>query len=101
MSSTPVGRHNTRIASPRDLTPTGAIQQTAATETITQRRQTMSGEKVSATFEVQEDALAMLDEAVEKHDLDSRDKALRCLLDYCAEDGDWEEIFEVMRCRRC
>jgi metal-responsive CopG/Arc/MetJ family transcriptional regulator len=56
---------------------------------------------VQHTFEVQEDALAMLDDAVKKHGLDSRDKALRALLDYCAEDGDWDEIFETVRCRRC
>ena len=61
----------------------------------------MAGPKVQHTFEIQEDALAMLDDAVKKHDLDSRDKALRCLLDFCAEDGDWEDIFETIRCRRC
>ena len=61
----------------------------------------MAGQKVATTFEIQDDAVAMLDEAVKKYDLESRDKALRCLLDYCAEDGDWDEIFEVIRCRRC
>ncbi len=43
----------------------------------------------------------MLDKAVEKHDLESRDKTLRCLLDYCAEDGDWDDIFDTIRCLRC
>jgi hypothetical protein len=43
----------------------------------------------------------MLDEAVKKHDFDSQDKALRCFLDFRAEDGDWDEIFEIIRCRRC
>ena len=61
----------------------------------------MAGEKIKVQFEVQEDAVAMLDNAVKEHDLESRDKALRCLLDYLAEDGDWEEIFDMIRCRRC
>jgi len=61
----------------------------------------MAGEKVQHTFEVRENALAMLDDAVKKHGLDSRDKALRALLDYCAEDSDWDEIVETIRCRRC
>ena len=61
----------------------------------------MAGDKIEHTFEIQEDAIKMLDEAVEKRNLESRDKALRCLLDYCAEDGDWEDIFETVRCLRC
>ena len=61
----------------------------------------MARDKIEHTFEIQEDAIKMLDEAVEKHNLESRDKALRCLLDYCAEDGDWEDIFETVRCLRC
>jgi len=61
----------------------------------------MTGDKIEHTFEIQEDAIKMLDEAVEKHNLESRDKALHCLLDYCAEDGDWEDIFETVRCLRC
>ena len=61
----------------------------------------MAGDKKKYTFEIQEDAISMLDKAVEKHDLESRDKALRCLLDYCAEDGDWDDIFESIRCLRC
>lgn len=61
----------------------------------------MAGDKAAHSFEVQDDALAMLDEAAKKYDLEDRNKALRCLLDYCAEDGDWDEIFDVVRCRRC
>ena len=61
----------------------------------------MARDKIEHTFEIQEDAIKMLDEAVEKHNLESRDKALRCLLDYCAEDGEWEDIFETVRCLRC
>ena len=61
----------------------------------------MSGDKVTVTFEVQADALGLLDQAVTKYGLPDRGKALRCLLDYLAEDGDWDEIFETIRCRRC
>jgi hypothetical protein len=61
----------------------------------------MSGDKVTVTFEVQADALELLDQAVTKYGLPDRGKALRCLLDYLAEDGDWDEIFETIRCRRC
>ena len=61
----------------------------------------MSGDKVQETFEIQADALTLLDEAVKKYDLPDRSKALRCLLDFLAEDGDWDEIFETIRCRRC
>tara|TARA_B100000927_G_scaffold272105_1_gene249489 strand:+ start:248 stop:448 length:201 start_codon:yes stop_codon:yes gene_type:complete len=61
----------------------------------------MAEDKIEQTFEIQKDAIKMLDDAVEKHNLESRDKALRCLLDYCAEDGDWEDIFETVRCLRC
>ena len=61
----------------------------------------MAEDKIEQTFEIQKNAIKMLDEAVEKHNLESRDKALRCLLDYCAEDGDWEDIFETVRCLRC
>jgi hypothetical protein len=42
----------------------------------------MAGEKLQHTFEAQEDALAMLDDTVKKHGLDSCDKALRVLFDY-------------------
>ena len=61
----------------------------------------MAEDKIEQTFEIQKDAIKMLDKAVKKHNLESRDKALRCLLDYCAEDGDWEDIFETVRCLRC
>ncbi len=61
----------------------------------------MSGDKVQETFEIQADALSLLDEAVKKYDLPDRSKALRCILDFLAEDGDWDEIFETIRCRRC
>jgi hypothetical protein len=61
----------------------------------------MAGAKVSASFEVQPDHLEMLQTIVERHQLSDVSKALRCLLDYAATDGDWQEIFGEIRCRRC
>ena len=61
----------------------------------------MAGLKQATTFEVQQDLLEMLDEAVRKYNLPSRDKALRCILDYTAQDGNWDEIFSQTRCLRC
>ena len=43
----------------------------------------------------------MLQTVAERYSLPDTSKALRCLLDYAATDGDWEEIFEKVRCRRC
>lgn len=61
----------------------------------------MAGIKSETTFEVQRDLIAMLDQAVTRYNLADRDKALRCILDYVAEDGDWDEIFGKIRCLRC
>ncbi len=61
----------------------------------------MAGMKSATTFEVQQDLIAMLDEAATKYGLAGRDKALRCVLDYVAQDGDWDEIFGKVRCLRC
>ena len=61
----------------------------------------MAGIKQQTSFEVQADLLAMLDEAAGKYNLASRDKALRCVLDFVAKDGDWDEIFGKIRCLRC
>ena len=61
----------------------------------------MAGIKTQTNFEVQEDLLRMLDEAASRYNLPSRDKALRCVLDYVAKDGDWDEIFATIRCMRC
>ena len=43
----------------------------------------------------------MLSDAVEKYDLPDINKAMRCILDYVASDGDWENIFNTRRCLRC
>jgi hypothetical protein len=57
--------------------------------------------KVRVVFEIYPDSLAMLQEVAGKYGMPDASKALRCLLDYAATDGDWQEIFEKVRCRRC
>lgn len=61
----------------------------------------MAGKKVDVTFKIQSDANEMLEEAVEKYGLRDTSKALRCVLDYVKQDGDWDEIFKTVRCLRC
>lgn len=61
----------------------------------------MAGVKSSTSFELQEDAVRMLNAAAEKYDLNDAGKALRCLIDYAAQDGDWDLIFGQIRCLRC
>ena len=61
----------------------------------------MAGKKEKVTFEIQKDLIKMLEVAAEKHNLPSVDKALRCILDFVATDGDWEDIFITRRCIRC
>ena len=61
----------------------------------------MAGVKVKMTFEIQPDANEMLQTVAERYKLPDSSKALRCLLDYAATDGDWDEIFGKIRCRRC
>ncbi len=61
----------------------------------------MAGIKQGVTFDVQNDLVGMLEAAAKKYGLPSRDKALRCILDYVAQDGNWDEIFTEVRCLRC
>ncbi|MCY4470131.1 MAG: hypothetical protein OXC08_15560 [Thiotrichales bacterium] len=61
----------------------------------------MAGVKVKVPYEVMADQHAMLQTIAERYSLPDASKALRCLLDYAAMDGDWEEIFARVRCRRC
>lgn len=61
----------------------------------------MAGLKEAVSFQVQSDILSMLDAAAEKYGIESRDKALRVVMDYVATDGDWDEIFAKSRCIRC
>ncbi len=61
----------------------------------------MAGEKIDVTFSINPDMEKMLVEAVEKYQLPDTSKALRVVLDYVMQDGDWEEIFTRIRCKRC
>ncbi len=61
----------------------------------------MAGVKVEVPFEVHPDTCEMLALIAERYGLPDASKALRCLLDYAATDGDWDEIFGRVRCRRC
>lgn len=61
----------------------------------------LSAKKLRVTFEIYPDSLAMLNDIAQQHALPDASKALRCLLDYAATDGDWQQIFKKIRCRRC
>ncbi len=61
----------------------------------------MAGVKVKVSFEIQPDTYEMLRTIAGRYELPDASKALRCLLDYAATDGDWDEIFGKVRCRRC
>jgi hypothetical protein len=69
---------------------------------ISVRKIVMSGlPKIRVKFEVYPDSLQMLQDVAAKYQLPDASKALRCLLDYAATDGEWRDIFEKVRCRRC
>lgn len=57
--------------------------------------------KHRVSFEIHADSYEMLLAIAERYQLPDASKALRCLLDYAATDGDWDEIFKKIRCRRC
>ena len=61
----------------------------------------MAGTKVKVPFEIHPDAYHMLETIAGRYQLPDPSKALRALLDYAATDGDWDEIFAKIRCRRC
>lgn len=61
----------------------------------------MSGKKLKVAFEIHPDSFDMLLRAAEQYGIADPSKALRCLLDYAATDGDWDKIFGTVRCRRC
>jgi len=62
----------------------------------------MSGlPKLRVEFEIYGDSWAMLQEITRRYELADPSKALRCLLDYAATDGDWDAMFKKVRCRRC
>ncbi|PPR56664.1 MAG: hypothetical protein CFH10_02284 [Alphaproteobacteria bacterium MarineAlpha4_Bin2] len=61
----------------------------------------MAGEKINLDFKINVDSKKFLESMVEKYGLADTSKAIRCLLDYAASDGDTEEIFKKIRCNRC
>ena len=61
----------------------------------------MGGSTITVPFEIRPDMVDMLATIVDKFRLPDSSKALRCLLDYAATDGDWADIFGKVRCRRC
>jgi hypothetical protein len=64
------------------------------------RERNMS-DKILVSFEIYDEANDMLKVIAKQYDLPDTSKAIRCLLDYAAKDGDWDEIFKVIRCRHC
>lgn len=61
----------------------------------------LSAKKLRVTFEIYPDSYEMLVDIAKKNNMPDASKALRCLLDYAATDGDWAAIFGKIRCRRC
>ena len=61
----------------------------------------MAVKKILVEFDVQEDLVKMLEYATEKYKLGDKSKALRCLLEFAAIDGDWDVLFKQIRCIRC
>ncbi len=62
----------------------------------------MAGVKQAVSFEVQQDAVQMLEAAAEKFALGDKSKALRVLIDYAASNQDqWDKIFGEVHCIRC
>jgi len=61
----------------------------------------MAGNKISVEFQIQQDTVKMLEYAVEKYKLEDKSKALRCILDFTATDGNWDVIFKQIHCTRC
>jgi hypothetical protein len=62
----------------------------------------MAGVKQSVTFDIQQDAVHMLEAAAQKYSLADKSKALRVLIDYAASNPDkWDDIFGAVHCMRC
>jgi len=61
----------------------------------------MAMPNIKVTFEIKSDMYEMLKTIRDKYELPDTSKAMRVLLDYAADDGDWDEIFATIRCRRC
>ena len=78
-----------------------SVASTRPIEPYLERVNKMAGAKQAVTFEIQDDLMQMLSAAAEKYNLPDANKALRCLLDYAATEGDWDVIFSEIRCNRC
>ena len=61
----------------------------------------MADEKTKLEIELHPEQVDYLDRMVQEYGLPDRGKAIRCLLDYAVEDGDADDIFEMMRCLHC
>ena len=61
----------------------------------------MAMPNIKVTFEIKSDMYEMLKTIRDKYELPDTSKAMRVLLDYAADDGDCDEIFATIRCRRC
>ena len=57
--------------------------------------------KVAASFLVESDQLAWLEEMAMQHQLVDASKALRIVLDHAMMDCDEDDVFMQIRCRRC
>ncbi len=61
----------------------------------------MNKGKVLESFEIEGDQLEWLRLMAREHGLPDASKALRVVLDYAMYDGDEDDIFGSIRCRRC
>jgi hypothetical protein len=61
----------------------------------------MQKQKVLEQVEIESDQLEWLKDMAESHELPDLSKALRVVLDHAMMDGDEDDIFGSIRCRRC
>jgi hypothetical protein len=57
--------------------------------------------KIVQPVEIEADQLEWLKDMAANHELPDLSKALRVVLDYAMMDGDEDDIFASIRCRRC
>lgn len=57
--------------------------------------------KIIQPVEIESDQLEWLKDMAANHELADVSKALRVVLDYAMMDGDEDDIFASIRCRRC
>lgn len=61
----------------------------------------MQKHKIIEPFEIEADQLEWLRDMAGQHGLRDAAKALRVVLDHAMHDGDEDDIFGQIRCRRC